>query len=81
MTNSDLIKKIRQLDRMTPGETQIADYICQRYPEVAFENVTSISQKAGVSKATVVRFIKRLGYDGFSHFHERLHGLLLNHRR
>ena len=72
MTNSDLIKKIRQLDRMTPGETQIADYICQQYPEVAFENVTSISQKAGVSKATVVRFIKRLGYDGFSHFHERL---------
>lgn len=70
MTNSDLIKKIRQLDRMTPGETKIADYICRQYPEVAFENVTSISQKTGVSKATVVRFIQRLGYGGFAHFHE-----------
>jgi DNA-binding MurR/RpiR family transcriptional regulator len=60
------------MDRMTPSETRIADYICQQYPEVAFENVTSISQKTGVSKATVVRFIKRLGYDGFAHFHDSL---------
>jgi DNA-binding MurR/RpiR family transcriptional regulator len=72
MTDSDLICKIRSLDRLTPGETKIADFICRQYPEVAFDNVTSISQKAGVSKATVVRFIKKLGYDGFTRFRDSL---------
>lgn len=72
MADSDLIRRIRSLDRLTSGETKIADYMCRQYPEVAFENVTSISHKAGVSKATVVRFIKRLGYDGFARFHDSL---------
>jgi DNA-binding MurR/RpiR family transcriptional regulator len=72
MTDADLIRKIRLLDRLTPSETKIAEFMCRQYPEVAFENVTSISHKAGVSKATVVRFIKKLGYLGFAHFRDCL---------
>ena len=72
MSDSELIRKIRALDRLTPGETKIADFVCRQYPEVAFENVTSISRKTGVSKATVVRFIRRLGYEGFTHFRDSL---------
>ena len=39
---------------------------------MAFETATSISRRTGLSKATVVRFISRLGYDGFADFQERL---------
>jgi len=78
MAHTDLVTKIRNLDRLTPSETLIADYIFQHYPEVAFENVTSISQKTGVSKATVVRFIKRLGYDGYAHFHDTVRAEMMD---
>lgn len=72
MAAAHIIEKIRRLSRLTPSETKIADYICRHYPEIAFDNVTSISRKTGVSKATVVRFIKRLGFEGFARFHARL---------
>ncbi len=72
MTNNHLIERIRSLDKLTPSETKIADFISRHYPETVFENVTSISQKTGVSKATVVRFISRLGYGSFSQFQEHL---------
>ena len=72
MAGSDIVTLIRRLKRLTPSEAKIADYICGHHPEVAFENVTSISRNTGVSKATVVRFIKRLGFEGFARFHEKL---------
>jgi DNA-binding MurR/RpiR family transcriptional regulator len=50
----------------------MADFFARQYPETVFENVTSISNKTGVSKATVVRFISRLGYKRFSEFQEQL---------
>ena len=71
MASKDLIERIRSLDKLTPSESKIADFFSQRFPETVFENVTTISQKTGVSKATVVRFISRLGYKGFSSFRDQ----------
>lgn len=68
----NLPERLRQLDRLTPSEAKIADFFQREYPRVAFETPTSISEKAGVSKATVVRFLARLGYQGFSDFQEQL---------
>ncbi len=67
-----LPERIRSLERLTPSEARIAQYFHSAYPSVAFDTPTSISEKTGVSKATVVRFISRLGYRGFSDFQENL---------
>jgi len=68
MATDDLLDRIRALQKLTPGEAKIADFLSRRFPETVFENVTTISQKSGVSKATVVRFISRLGYSNFYEF-------------
>lgn len=68
MTETNIIKQIHSLKKLTPSEIKIADYFSSNESELVFENVTSISQKTGVSKATVVRFISRLGYKKFADF-------------
>ena len=68
MAKNHLEKRIRTLKRLTPSEIKIAEYLTTHFQEIAFDNVTSLSSKSGVSKATVVRFITKLGYDGFSDF-------------
>ena len=68
MSSSDLLVRLQGLNRLTNSETKIADYMFQYYPEVVFENVTSIAEKAGVSKASVVRFMQRLGYKNYAQF-------------
>ncbi len=72
MLTGPLLNRIRQLEKLTSSEAKIAQFISRVYPLIALETVTSISEKAGVGKATVVRFISRLGYDGFTDFQEKV---------
>lgn len=72
-----LPERLGQLERLTPSETKIADFFQSTYPKVAFETPTSIGEKSGVSKATVIRFISRLGYQGFQDFQEQLQNEML----
>ena len=67
-----LLERIQSLPKLTPGEARIADYFQRHRSSLAFETATSISRRTGLSKATVVRFVSRLGYDGFADFQERL---------
>jgi DNA-binding MurR/RpiR family transcriptional regulator len=64
----ELNQRIRALGQLTPSESKIADYFSRNYWNLVFENTTSISENTGVSKATVVRFISKLGYKRFSAF-------------
>jgi len=59
-------------DEMTPSEIKIAEFLDHNRHMNAFETVVSISQKVGVSKATVVRFISHLGYRSFSEFRKEI---------
>ena len=78
MSSDALFDRIRALGRLTPSETRIAEYLDQTYPLLALETVSSISQKAGVGRATVVRFIMRLGYGSFAGFQQSLRAELLS---
>ncbi|MCD6430871.1 MAG: MurR/RpiR family transcriptional regulator [Deltaproteobacteria bacterium] len=80
MEQKNLIERIRSLPKLTPSEVKIADFLARHYPEIVFENATTISQKTGVSKATVVRFIARLGYDSFAKFQQQLRNDLVVRR-
>ena len=57
---------------MTPKEKKIADFFARNYDELVFENLSSISRKAEVSKPTVLRFINKLGFERFVQFHRSL---------
>ncbi|MCK5515356.1 MAG: MurR/RpiR family transcriptional regulator [Desulfobulbaceae bacterium] len=68
MESDNLLYRIRNLGKLTRSEAKIANYLEKNYPLTAFETIVSISEKADVGKATVGRFIKKLGYDGFLGF-------------
>ncbi len=68
MAKNKLFDRIRNISKLTKSEAKIVSYLEKHYPLTAFETIVSISEKAGVGKATVGRFIVKLGYNGFSEF-------------
>lgn len=72
MADREFINRIQQLDKLTPSEKKIADFFSRNYADLVFENLTTISTKAGVSKPTVLRFIAKLGFKRFPRFKEAL---------
>jgi len=68
MSSDNLFHRIRQLGKITKSEAKIVSYFEKHYPLTAFETIATISEKADVGKATVGRFITKLGYSGFPEF-------------
>ena len=50
----------------TPVEQVLCDYFSRSYREAAFRTAEEIAQETGVSKATVVRFASKLGFESQS---------------
>ena len=72
MTQKILSQRLKELENLTPSEMRIVDYFLRHLDLLALENITTLSQNIKVSKATIVRFIARLGYNGFAELHEEL---------
>ena len=66
MSTFSFFERIRAQKRLTPGESRIAEHMEQTFPVLALESITTICNKADVGRATVVRFIQKLGYASFS---------------
>lgn len=61
-----VIERIRRMmDEFTRSQRMLAEYIVQRPEKVGFLSVTELSEAAGVSVATVIRFCNSLGYSGY----------------
>ena len=61
-----IIHKIRCLyNSMGPAEKKIADYILADTQKIISCSVTELAEKCGCGDATVVRFSRRVGFDGF----------------
>jgi DNA-binding MurR/RpiR family transcriptional regulator len=67
-TNDPLLTRLLAIDRLTGHERTLADYFENAYPHIAFSNLEDISTASRVSKATVTRFVRRLGYGDFRAF-------------
>ncbi|MCG8615185.1 MAG: MurR/RpiR family transcriptional regulator [Desulfobacterales bacterium] len=72
MSGKQFIKRIQALEKLTPKEKKIADFFARNYDDLVFENLSSISRKASVSKPTVLRFITKLGFQRFGEFNKAL---------
>ncbi len=58
----------RCLDRLTPTERKPARLLLGNYPVVGLEPLATFAGRAGVSHPSVLRFIRKLGYDGYAEF-------------
>lgn len=61
-----LLHKIRFLySEMGPGERKIADYILQNPSDIVGISISELAVRCGCGDATVVRFSRRLGFEGY----------------
>ena len=64
--------------QMTPSERGIASYMLGNLHLLPFENAAAIAAKVGVSAMTVGRFLRSIGYGGFSELKDELRGAATN---
>ena len=68
-TMESVIHRIRRLYAdMGPGERKIAEYVSNNIQQVIDSTIGELSNACGCGDATVVRFVRRLGYEGYQAF-------------
>lgn len=61
-----LFHKIRSIyPEMGPSEKKIANFVLENTGEVVNLSISELAEKSGSGDATVVRFARRLGFDGY----------------
>jgi DNA-binding MurR/RpiR family transcriptional regulator len=60
--------------QLTPSDVKVARALLADYPAAGLNTVSHLAAMAGVSGPTVVRFVSRLGFDGFPDFQKALLG-------
>jgi DNA-binding MurR/RpiR family transcriptional regulator len=61
---------------LTPKARLIGDYILNNPRKVIFMTTKKLARSAGVSEATVIRFVNQLGYKGYSDFLQELRDVI-----
>ncbi|MDO5116543.1 MAG: MurR/RpiR family transcriptional regulator [Synergistaceae bacterium] len=79
MPQKDLFARLRMGMKELPAQQRlICQYILEHYQQVAFYTVEELGAASGASPATVVRLVKRLGYDSYKSLLEELQKLFMN---
>ncbi|MCG8710721.1 MurR/RpiR family transcriptional regulator [Brenneria sp. 4F2] len=65
----------RRYSELSPQEQRVADFIFDHFDDLISYNSAELAQMSGVSKATVSRLFKRLGYSSFRAMREELRTL------
>lgn len=76
-----LIDKLQSKSSLTSNEERIADYILINIDKIPQTTMEELAQNTYTSHSAIVRFAKKMGYDGFKEFkqaiseivHQRLH--------
>src|SRR5690554_2190232 len=67
--NDDCYTRMLKLyDSMPAKQKIITDYIVSNFNDVVFNTITEIATKIDVSEASLVRYSKNLGFNGFYDF-------------
>lgn len=66
MTERQFLARVRRiLPDLHPAELKLGQLVCDFPGELASYSASELAKLAGVSKATVSRFVRRLGYDSY----------------
>lgn len=68
-SNENLLLKIEaSLKNLRPSEQKVAEYVLENNEKVKFQTVSELAANSDVSEASVMRFVKSLGFKGFQYF-------------
>jgi len=54
--------------KLTASEKKVADYLMKHLSEAQLMSISELAEGCGVAEATISRFCRRLGYEGYSAF-------------
>lgn len=57
---------------LTPAERRVAQYVERNLSQVAFQTLNQVSDATGVSEASVLRFVRKLGFPSFTNLQQLL---------
>lgn len=64
-----IVKKIKStMEQMTRSERRVASYFLEHMNDFAFETLDGIAEKMDVSTTSVIRFCRKIGFDGYKSF-------------
>ncbi|MGP2528264.1 MurR/RpiR family transcriptional regulator [Acidaminococcus sp. LBK-2] len=70
--NQTIKKNIREMyEKLSKSQKILASYIIKNYSLIMYTNILDMSKGAGVSPATITRFVRILGYSSFSDFQKK----------
>ncbi len=55
-------------NQLSTSHRRIADYIIEFPQRAIHSTIDTLAQEIGTSESTLVRFVRKLGYDGYQHF-------------
>lgn len=67
----DFKKKIQCMS-LTRTDAEIAEYILAHFNTIGFQTSTTLAEAVGVSDTSVIRFIRKLGFKGYSEFRSEM---------
>ena len=76
-----LIDQLKQNSNFTNAEIDLANFILQNLDTVTKMTIQDISDNSFVSRPTIIRFYKKLGYDTFFDFRIQLESELKNYNK
>jgi DNA-binding MurR/RpiR family transcriptional regulator len=83
MSDSSLKHSFKFIDRMkqhyekfTPQQRVFSKFLNANPESLGFSSIIDISNKSGVSQATIIRFCNKIGYTGYSELNEEVRGAI-----
>ncbi len=72
-TRETISEEVRdRLGEMTPSEGRVARTLLATYPTAGLESLPQLAEAAAVSGPTVLRFVRKIGYEGYPDFQRAL---------
>jgi len=72
-TSETIGEEVREkLGHMTPAERRVARALLAMYPSAGLESLPHLAETAGVTGPTVLRFVRKIGFDGYGDFQRSL---------
>ncbi len=64
--------RVSKLQPLTESEAKLDHFINEHFDQLSYYGIIDVAQKAKISKATIGRYLTRLGFSGYSEFKQAL---------
>lgn len=66
---------------LTKSEQKVGEFILNNIDKIAYMSVTEVAKNCSVGEATILRFCRRLGYNGFYGFKKEIIGIVQEEKK